>query len=326
MAMEMGSTGTFGAAAYGGEGWSARLKTHAEEIGSLWSACGQNSEWMPLRSVLLHRPGSEIIASEDHNSALQLAPLDQGAAVWEHDRMADAYRAAGVAVQYVVAEGKVRPNQMFCADLTFMTPQGAILARPASTQRAGEERLIAATLARLGIPILRTLTGAATFEGADAMWLDRKTVVIGRGLRTNDDGIRQVAETLAEISVSAIAVDLPYGTMHLMGMLRIVDKDLAIGWPRRTPYACVAALRARGFNVAFIPDELEAQRGRAINFVTLGPRTILMVEGCPQAQALYEGLGVRCMTTPAQELSKAAGAVGCLTAVLHRDAENGPSP
>ncbi|MGH6875305.1 MAG: dimethylarginine dimethylaminohydrolase family protein, partial [Aestuariivirgaceae bacterium] len=220
------------------------------------------------------------------------------------------------------AQGDVRPNQMFCADLMFMSPQGAIVARPASIQRAGEERHIAATLAQLGIPILRTLTGAATFEGADAMWLDAKTVVIGRGLRTNDDGIRQVAGTLAEIGVSAIAVDLPYGTMHLMGMLRIIDRDLAVGWPRRTPYACVAALRTRGYHVAFIPDELEAQRGRAMNFVTLGPRKILMVEGCPQAQALYEGLGVHCITTPAHELSKAAGAVGCLTAVLHRDAES----
>jgi len=321
--MEMGSTGTFGAAAYGGKGWSPRLKTHAEEIGSLWAACGQNSEWMPLRSVLLHRPGREIIASRDHNSALQLAPLDLDAAVLEHDAMADAYRAAGAAVHYVSAENEVRPNQMFCADLMFMTPQGAIVARPASTQRAGEERLIAATLAKLGIPILKTLTGAAIFEGADAIWLDQKTVIIGRGLRTNDDGIRQVGGILAEIGVGTIAVDLPYGTMHLMGMLRIVDKDLAIGWPRRTPYACVTALRARGYHVAFIPDELEAQRGRAMNFVTLGPRTILMVEGCPQAQALYEGLEVRCITTPAGELSKAAGAVGCLTAVLHRDVGSG---
>ena len=321
--MEMGSTGTFGAAAYGGEGWSPRLKTHAEEIGSLWAACGQNSEWMPLRSVLLHRPGREIIASRDHNSALQLAPLDLEAAVREHEAMAGAYRAAGAAVHYVSAESEVRANQMFCADLMFMTPQGAIVARPASTQRAGEERLIAATLAKLGIPILKTLTGAAIFEGADAIWLDSKTVIIGRGLRTNDDGIRQVGGILDEIGVGTIAVDLPYGTMHLMGMLRIVDKDLAIGWPRRTPYACVRALRARGYHVAFIPDELEAQRGRAMNFVTLGPRTILMVEGCPQAQALYEGLGVRCITTPVGELSKAAGAVGCLTAVLHRDMESG---
>jgi N-dimethylarginine dimethylaminohydrolase len=317
--MEMGSSETFGAAAYGGKGWSPRVKTHREEIGTLWAGCGQDSEWRPLKSVLLHRPGSEISASNDHNSALQLAPLDLAKAQAEHDRMAEMYRSAGVEVRFIEPSEGVRPNQMFCADLLFMTQQGAILARPASAQRAGEERLVAAKLAGLGIPILRTLTGSATFEGADAMWLDSGTVMIGRGLRTNEEGIRQVGATLAELGVMTIAADMPYGTMHLMGMLRVVDKNLAICWPRRTPHACVAALRERGFQVAFIPDELEAQRGRAMNMVTLAPRKVLMVEGCAQTQALYEGLGIQCLTTPARELSKAAGAVGCLTGVLHRE-------
>jgi arginine deiminase len=317
--MEMGSSGTFGAAAYGGKGWNPRLKRHAEEIGSVWTACGQDGEWRSLKSVLLHRPGGEIVASRDHNTALQLAPLDLAKAQAEHDRMAEAYRAQGVEVHLIDAQQDVRPNQVFCADLMFMTPQGVILARPASTQRAGEERLIAAKLAGLGVPILRTLTGAAIFEGADAMWLDRETVIIGRGLRTNEEGIRQVSTCLAEQGVKTIAVDMPYGTMHLMGMLRIVDKDLALCWPRRTPHACVAALHERGFQVAFIPDELEAQRGRALNMVTLGPRKVLMVEGCPQAQAFYEALGIECLATPAAELSKAAGAVGCLTGVVHRE-------
>jgi arginine deiminase len=316
--MEMGSSESFGAAAYGGEGWQPRQRSHRQELGSLWAACGQDSEWRRLRSVLLHRPGPEVLPASHHNAALQLAPLDLRQAQEEHDRMAEAYRSAGVKVHFVEAAEPLRPNQMFCADLMFMTREGVILARPASTQRAGEERLVAAKLARMGIPILRTLTGTATFEGADAMWLDERTVIVGKGLRTSEEGARQLSAAMADLGVTTLAVDLPYGTMHLMGMLRILDKDLALCWPRRTPFACVTALRERGYKVAFVPDELEAQRGRAMNMVTLGPRKVLMVAGCPQAQALYEGLGVECLTTPAQELSKAAGAVGCLTGVLHR--------
>jgi arginine deiminase len=316
--MEMGSSKTFGAAAYGGEGWSPRLQSHDQEIGFIWSACGQDSEWRPLKSVLLHRPGKEIVSHAGHNSALQLAPLDLSAAQDEHDRLADAYRQAGVAVHLVDDVEQPRPNQMFCADLLFMTQQGVVLARPASTQRAGEERPIAARLAALGIPILKTLTGTATFEGADAIWVDESTVFVGRGLRTNEEGIRQLSHLLGELGVKIAAVDLPYGTMHLMGMLRIVDRNLAICWPRRTPHACVMALRERDYQVAFLPDEMEAERGPAMNMVTLGPRKVLMVEGCPQARALYEKLGIHCLTTPAKELSKAAGAVGCLTGILHR--------
>jgi arginine deiminase len=71
--------------------------------------------------------------------------------------------------------------------------------------------------------------------------------------------------------------------------------------------------------VAFVPDEDEAQANRALNFVTLGPRRILMAAGCPAAQALYERLGVHCLTSPTAELGKAAGAIGCLTGVIRRD-------
>lgn len=314
---------TFGAAAYGGPGWRPRDRTHGEEIGDLWAACGQDSEWAPLEAVLLHRPGAELAASADPEAAQMLAPLDLDKARAQHDAIADAYRIAGVAVHTLDPAGKPTPNQMFCADLVFMTPEGAILARPASEVRAGEERQVARRLADLGIPILRTLQGSAVFEGADAMWLDPKTVVVGRGLRTNSAAIAQITETLAHMGVEVLAVDMPFGTMHLMGMLRIADRDLAIAWPRRTPHALVEALRDRDYAVQFLPDETEASQNRALNFVTLGPRRILMVAGNPVIQGFYEGLGIDCRAMVADELVKAAGAVGCLTGVLHRQTAGG---
>ncbi len=165
---------------------------------------------------------------------------------------------------------------MFCADLVFMTHQGAILARPASTVRAGEERRMARRLSALGMPILRTLIGDGTFEGADAAWVDDETVLVGHGLRTNRSGSEQVVAALADIGVEGIIVDLPFGTMHLMGLLRIVDTDLSIAWPRRTPHAAVELLRRRGMEVVFLPEEASTPQQVAFNFVTLGPRRILM--------------------------------------------------
>ncbi len=310
---------TFGSAAYGGEGWSQRSKPHDAEIGNLWAVCGIDSEWRTLETVLLHQPGGELAASlDDPDSVQMLAPLDAARASDEHAGLAEAYRRQGVAVHSVDPEGAPSPNQMFCADLFVMTPQGAILARPASDVRAGEERWVARRLADLGVPILRTLTGRATFEGADLMWLDETTAIIGQGLRTNREAVEQITATLVEIGCQAITVDMPFGTMHLMGMLRIADRDLAIAWPRRTPHGAVMALRERGFQVAFLPDVAEAERNRALNFVTLGPRKILMVGGNPTTQAFYEGLGIECLTAETHELSKAAGNIGCLTGVIAR--------
>lgn len=46
----------------------------------------------------------------------------------------------------------ITPNQLYCADLFAMTTQGAVLARPVSTIRAGEEVRLANALGKFGIP------------------------------------------------------------------------------------------------------------------------------------------------------------------------------
>ena len=193
---------TFGASAYGGDRWSARTTSLRGEIGGLWTACGMDNEWAALRAMLLHRPGGELAASANDPDAVQmLEPVDVATAATEHDAMADAFRAHGVTVHYVGPEQPATPNQMFCADLLFMTLEGVILARPASTVRADEECQVARHLADLGMPLVRTLRGTATFEGADAMWLDHETVVVGRGMRTNSEAIDQITAVLGDMGV-----------------------------------------------------------------------------------------------------------------------------
>ena len=310
---------TFNSAAFGGEGWQPRQTSTRDELGAIWAACGQDSEWKPLKSVLLHRPGPEILLADDPNAVQMLAPVDLARLQAQHDALAQAYRDAGVTVFYVEPDETPPPNLMFVADLLFMTPEGAILARPASRVRAGEERFIARRLAALGVPILHSVHGRATFEGADAMWLTPERALVADGLRTNPEGRAQAARTLQELGVETIPVGLPFGAMHLMGTLRIVDRDLAIAWPGRTPFAAVRALREQGYAVRFLPDEEEARQGFALNIVTLGPRRALMPAGNPITQRFFEDLGIECITVEVDELAKAAGAIGCLTGVLHRE-------
>ena len=197
---------SFGTAAYGGENWSQRNASHAEEIGHIWTDCGIDSEWRKLKSVLLHCPGDELNAAQDDPEAVQmLDTVDLIKAKDEHATMVEAFSAAQVEVHFVEPDMPCQPNQMFCADLMVMTPQGAILGRPASTVRAGEERWVARKLAALGIPLLATLTGNATFEGADLIWIDETTAMIGRGLRTNDQAITQIETLLAGVGIELIA-------------------------------------------------------------------------------------------------------------------------
>ena len=310
--------------AYGGPGWRPRDTTTREELGSVWVPCGIDSEWRPLQAVLLHRPGRELEAIVGNSSeALMLDEIDPAAMPLEHDALAQLYRSQGIEVSYVQPTALPPPNQLFAADLFVMTPEGAILGRPASAVRAGEERWVAGALSELGVPILRSVRGEGTFEGADLMWLAPDAALLAQGLRTNAEGAAQIQATLEEMGIQTVHTQLPTGTMHLMGQLRIVDSTLAIGWPGRLPEDAVEALESFGFRVVFLPDESEARESFALNFVVLGPREIVMPRGNPTTQAFYEELGITCHTVEVGEIARAAGSIGCLTGILKREESPG---
>jgi len=79
--------------------------------------------------------------------------------------------------------------------------------------------------------------------------------------------------------IEARDVDLPFGSMHFMEMLRIGDWDLAVcGW-RRTSFARVRPLQECGYEIIWMPEGDDMYLNRGLNFVTLGPRKVRMVPG-----------------------------------------------
>src|SRR3954452_8081108 len=184
--------------AYGGDKWSPRVASFREDIVETWGDWGSGSECGTLRSVLLRRPGPELDAVTDFDAMQMRADLQPEIVRAQHDALADAYRAHDVAVHFVEKGNPAKPNSFFIRDLMLMTPEGAIVTRPASTVRAGEERLVSEALAGAGVPILMTVHGTGTFEGADAIWVDQDLCFVAEGLRTNEDGANQVERMLRE--------------------------------------------------------------------------------------------------------------------------------
>jgi N-dimethylarginine dimethylaminohydrolase len=164
-----------------------------------------------------------------------------------------------------------------------------------------------------------TVHGRGTFEGADVSWVDRELCFLAEGLRTNEAGADQVERMLREIGTEVVRVGLPYGAMHLDGLLNFLDRDLAVVWPRRTPYKIVQTLRARGFRLIEVEDEQEAQHCLPMNFVALAPGVFLMPEHGERLRARYEEAGVTCHTVEIGELIKAGGGIHCMTGFLKRD-------
>ena len=306
--------------AYGGEKWSPRSTPFREDMVATWGNWGAGSECGTLRAVLVRRPGPELDAIEDFDAVQMRSDLNAELARAQHDAMVAAYESHGVAVYHVETGRMDKPNSFFLRDLMLMTPEGAIITRPASTVRAGEERFVAEALGRIGVPILMTVHGNGTFEGADVSWVNEDVCFLAEGLRTNEEGANQVERMLREIGVKdVIRVGLPYGAMHLDGLLNFPDRDCAVVWARRTPFKIVDTLKKRGFRILEVADETEAQGCLPMNFVALKPGEILMPAGGEKMRSVYEAAGIICYEVEIGELIKAGGGIHCMTAFLRRE-------
>jgi arginine deiminase len=305
--------------AHGGPGWIGRVATHEEEIGTIWAPARSGSECGLLRWVLLHRPSVEIETIDDPSAVLWLELLDPILARKQHDDMANEYMKLGIRVAYLDADGEAFPNLFFTRDLFTMTPQGAFLARMAARIRAGEEGIVAKSLAEMKIPIIGGPLGCGTFEGPDLVFLREDLALIGIGQRTNLEGARQVTQVLSNVGISTVQIQTTYGCGHLDGVLSIVDRDLAVVHPRRISYQAVEVLRFSGYRILDLPDDPTVDRGMAINMVAVAPGHVFLPAGNPATETLLERTGVKCTSVDVSELMKGGGAIHCMTGVLQRD-------
>jgi N-dimethylarginine dimethylaminohydrolase len=301
----------------GGAGWMAREAAFVEDMPDVWGDWGVSSEYGKLHSVLLRRPGSEVENVADYNAALWIEPMDGELAQYQHDTMVAAYRANGVTVHYVENGRLDKPNAHFVRDLMLMTPEGAIVARPAARKRAGEERFVAEALGRLGVPILMTVHGEGTFEGADVALAGPDLAFLAVGLRTNKAGADQVEWALRQVGYKdVVRLELPYGTVHLDGVLSLLDRDLAMVRFRETPLKAVQVLREHGFRIVDCPPEDVNMPG---NIVPLAPGHLLAPAGNPHTKALLEDAGCTLIEVELREIQKSGGSIHCMTGFLKRD-------
>lgn len=304
--------------ALAGERWFPLETSITDDMKDLWGDWGVCSEVDTLRDVIVRRPGEEI-ENFDWQAARFRAPIDPERFRAQHDALMDIYRAHGVRVHYIDKQRADRPNAVFCRDLLLMTPEGAIVTRPAMEARRGEERYMAQKLAELGVPIIRTICGSATFEGAMGLWIDRHTIVLASGVRTNREGYEMVEHELRRMGVTDILhMQIPYGHAHIDGLLNMASHDVAMIHASQVPYDVCAALKKKGIKLLECPSRVEAKETLAINYVAIKPGTVVMPAGNPRSQELLEKNGIKVIPVEFDEILKGFGAIHCCTAFLKR--------
>jgi len=285
----------------------------------LYGDWGVDSEVGRLRAVLMRRPGKEIEGITDPEAMAMKEIWDPGRVREQHDALAELYRNNGVEVYYIEDMDPALPNAVYARDLVLMTPEGAIVARPAAGCRIGEEVYAAKQLMKIGVPIIKTVNGNGVFDGACCLWMDRRTCLMGYGKRCNASAAAQVEEELRNMGVEdLIKVEIPRGLAHLDSFMAFADLKVALVLKLAAPDTICNALEEREVRIVDIPDYEEFRRF-CQNFVALEPGRIVMPTGCPKTVNALEKAGVECIQLDVSEVLKGNGAIHCMTAFLKRD-------
>ena len=238
----------------------------------------------------------------------------------EHDSFVRELERSGAEVVLGTTAIDGDPDAIYTYDPLLLTDAGAIVLRPGKEGRRVEPEALAADLEHEDIGVVGRLEPPATAEGGDIMWLDERTLIVGRGYRTNEAGIAAIRVLLPDVSV--LSVDLPHlhgpgECLHLMSLLSPLDRDLAVAYLPLMPVPLVETLAARGVALIEVPEDEFPSMGP--NVLALAPRVALALEGNPQTRTRMEAAGVDVRTYRGDEISrKGDGGPTCLTRPLLR--------
>lgn len=281
-----------------------------------------------LIRVLMKHPkdaiGSQDAVDAQWEDLSYLERPDYAEMCRQADVLMQIYIDHGVEVVRLPAAPGTGMDSVYTRDASIVTDMGVILCSMGKAQRRGEPDAQEATLQALGLPILGHISGEGRVEGGDCVWLDETTFAVGRGYRTNAEGIRQL-RGLLEPHVSVLEVPAPHfrgpaDVFHLMSMLSPVDVDMAIVYSPTMPVGFREHLLERGVRLIEVPESEYDALGP--NVLALAPGLALVCEGSPQTAARLEEAGVKVLSFAGSELCvKGCGGPTCLTRTLERSAE-----
>jgi dimethylargininase len=291
------------------------MQTTTEVIG----AFGAQSMTAPLRDVLVKRPGPVFGRAFEDPAHGFLHPVDLDVARREHDAFTELLASLGPTVHELDIESD-SPDLVYQFDPLLVTDQGVIPLRPGKPNRLGEELLVEAWLNARGVPTVARVEAPGTIEGGDTLWLRPDLLCIGRTLRTNTEGARQLD---AIVQGDVRIFDVPYWKgpaelIHLLSVVSPVADDLAVVYLPLLPVGLWELLHDLGIETIPVPDVEFPTLG--CNVLAVEPGVAIMAEGNPRTAAALAAAGCEVHTYAATEIGlNGSGGPTCLTRPILRE-------
>ena len=285
-----------------------------------------SSMYAPLKHVIVKHP-KDAFRSQEHLSDEwktfnYLSEPNYNEALREYAEFTSILEKYVEKIDYLPESEEVGLDSLYAHDPVKFTPKGAMILKSGKKLRQSEAAVYQTFLQEKGIPIIGELTGDAVADGGDIVWLDDRTLVVGRGYRTNDEAIRQLKDMTADIVDEFIVVQLSHDLgeaecLHLMSFISMVDKDLAVVHSRLMPVFFRQLLIERGIQLVEVPkDEYDAL---GCNVLALAPRVCMLPNGNPMTKQQLLDAGATVYEYKGNEITvKGTGGPTCLTCPVVR--------
>ncbi|MBA2721186.1 MAG: arginine deiminase [Chloroflexi bacterium] len=280
---------------------------------------GVRSSTAALRDVLVKPPGAAFGRAFGDPAHGFLRPVDLDQAQREHAGLVAALDGLGVRVHVLDDEPASDPDLVYVFDPLLVVADGAVPLRPGKPNRADEPATMGRWMEANGIPTIGRIEAPGTVEAGDTVWLRDDLFVIGRTLRTNDAGARQLAGI---VGGDVRIVDVPYWKgpaelVHLMSVISPVSDELAVVFLPLLPAGLYEWLLELAIAIVEVPEEEYGTLG--CNVLAVRPGVVIVADGNPATRRALEAAGVEVHAVALGEVGEnGSGGVTCLTRPILR--------
>jgi dimethylargininase len=247
--------------------------------------------------ALVRRPTPDLV--DGIVTHLERVPVDVGLALEQHAAYRAALAEAGWQVEEV-EQASGCPDAVFVEDTVVVVDDLAVLARPGAQSRRAEVAGTEKKVRELGLEVL-TVEGPATLDGGDVLQVGTR-VYVGRGGRTNAEGVRQLRAALQTRGRTVVPVRL-VDVLHLKSAVTALPDGTFLTLPELLEPGVFGQGR---------PVLEEA----GCHVVPLGGDDVLISSSAPRTAERLADLGFRPRVVDISEFEKLEGCVTCLSVLI----------
>lgn len=252
-----------------------------------------------IRNAILRRPAANLA---DGLTTVSLGKPDLIKANQQYRCYCQALARCGAALT-ILEPDPAHPDSVFVEDTAVLIEGRAILTRLGAKSRQGEVSSIRETLAQF-FSSLSEIEAPGTVDGGDICETENH-FLIGLSQRTNEDGARQLATTLAREGYTSSLVDI-------MGMKNILHLKSGIAYLGNNHLVVMEEMSSRKEFEGYDLIRVKAEESYAANCVRVNDH-VLVPAGCPKLQSDLERLGYAVIPLEMSEFQKMDGGLSCLS-------------